>query len=64
MENITTKEVINFLGYAHWSISIRKSQLKENSISVFKARYDTSIVEKYLDTSTIKENSKFDQTTL
>ena len=37
---------VNFLGYAHWFISIRIYQIKDNSISVDQARYDTSIVAK------------------
>ena len=45
-------------------MSIIISQLKHHSISVDLDRYDTSVVEKYFDTSTIKENSKFHKTTL
>ena len=55
---------VKFLGYAHWFMSISISQLKEYSISVDQARYDTYFVEKDLDTSTIKENSRFHETTL
>ena len=44
----------NFLWYAHWFISIIISQLKNHSISLDQAIYDTSVVEKYLDTATIK----------
>ena len=47
----TWKEI---LGYAHWFISIRISQLKDHYSSADQARYDTSIVAKYLDTATIK----------
>ena len=47
---------INFLGYAHMCMSIRISQLKDYSISVDQARYAASVVAKYLDTETIKEN--------
>ena len=36
---------VNFLGFAHWFMSIRIYQLKDNSISVDQARYATSIVE-------------------
>ena len=50
---------VNFLGFAHWFMSITISQLKDHSISVDQARYDTSIVAKYLDTSTIKVSNKF-----
>ena len=37
---------VNLLGYAHWSMSIIISQMRDNSISVDKARYATSIVAK------------------
>ena len=37
---------VNFLGYAHWFISIRISQFKDHSISVDQSRYATSIVAK------------------
>ena len=45
-------------------MSIRISQLKDYSASVYQDRHDTAVVSKYLDTDTIKENSKFYQTTL
>ena len=54
----------NFLGYAHWFVSIRISRLKDHSISVDQAIYDTSIVEKYLDTVEVKVSTKFYKTTL
>ena len=54
---------LNFLGYAHWLMSIRISQLKYHSISVDQARYATSIVAKYLDTATVKVSKKFYKTT-
>ena len=50
---------VNFLGFAHWFMSIRISQLKDNSISVDQARYATSIVAKYLDTATVKVSKTF-----
>ena len=50
---------VNFLGYAHWFISIRIYQIKDHSIYVDQTRYATSIVEKYLDTSTVKASTKF-----
>ena len=37
---------VNSLGYAHWFMSIRISQMKDHSISVDQDRYDTSIVAK------------------
>ena len=55
---------VNFLGYAHWFMPIRISQLKDHSISVDKSRCATSIIKKYIETATIKENSKFHETTL
>ena len=55
---------VNFLGYAHWFMSIRISQLKDNSISVHQARYATSIVAKYLDTATVKVSTTFYRTKL
>ena len=50
---------VNLLGYAHWFMSIRISQMKDHSISVDQARYATSILEKYLDTATVKASAKF-----
>ena len=55
---------VNFLGYAHWCMSIIISQLKDHSISVDQARYATSIVAKYLDTAIVKVSNKFYKTTL
>ena len=55
---------VNFLGYAHWFMSIWVSQLKDHSISVNQARYVTSIVTKYLDTDTVKVSKKCYKTTL
>ena len=54
---------VKFLGYSHWFMSIRISQLKDHSISVDQARYATSIVAKYLDTATVKVGTKFYKTT-
>ena len=45
-------------------MSIRIYQLKDHSISVDQARYATSVVAKYLDTATVKVNTKFYKTTL
>ena len=45
-------------------MSISISQLKDHYISVDQARYATSIVEKYLDTATVKVSNKFYKTTL
>ena len=54
---------MNFLGYAHWFMSISIYQLKDHSISVDQARYDTSNVAKYLDIATVKVSTKFYKTT-
>ena len=40
-------------------MSIRVPQLKYHSISVYQARYSTSIVAKYLDTAIVKVSNKF-----
>ena len=53
-----------FLVYSHWFMSIRISQMKDHSISVDKAIYDTSILAKYLYTVTVKTNKKLYKTTL
>ena len=55
---------VNFLGYSHWFMSIRISQMKDPSISVDQARYATSIVVKYLDAAIVKVGTKFYKTTL
>ena len=55
---------VNFLGYAHWFMSIIISQMIEHSIYVDQARYATSIVAKYLDTNTVKVSTQFYKTTL
>ena len=47
---------VNFLGYAHWFMSIIISQIKDHSISVYQARYATS--------ATVKASKKFYKTTL
>ena len=46
---------INFLGYAHWFMSIIISQIKDHSISVGQAIYDKYIVAKYQYTATINK---------
>ena len=45
---------VNFLGYAHWFMSIGISQTKYYYISLNQDRYATSVFEKHLDTTTIK----------
>ena len=39
-------------------MSIMISQMKDHSISVDQARYDTSFVTDYLDTDTVKKGEK------
>ena len=55
---------VNLLGYANWFISIRISQIRDHSISVYQSRYATSIMAKYLDTDKVKTSAKFNNTTL
>ena len=55
---------MNFLGYAHWFMTIGISQMKDHSIFVDQAIYATSIVAKYLDTATVKVSKKFYNTAL
>ena len=55
---------VKFVGFAHWFMPIKFSQLKDHSISVDQARYATSIVAKFLDTATVKASNKFYKTTL
>ena len=50
---------VNFLGFAHWFMSIIISQLKDHSIYVDQAIYVTSIVAKYLYTATVKVSNNF-----
>ena len=38
--------------------------MKDHSVSVDQARYDTPVVAKYLDTATVKASTKFYRTTL
>ena len=52
------------MGYAHWVMLIRISQIMDHSIYVDQARYDTSIVAKYLDTAKVKASTKFYKTAL
>ena len=54
MKTVGKRFHVNFLGYAHWFMSIRISQLKDHYISVDQARYATAVVAKYLDTAKIK----------
>ena len=55
---------VNLLGHEHCFMSIIMSQIRDHSISVDQARYATSIVAKYLDTTTVKTITKFYKTPL
>ena len=55
---------VSFLGYAHCLMSTIISELKDHYISMDQDRYDTAVFATYLDTTTIKENSKLHKTTL
>ena len=50
---------VNLLGYAHWLISIRIYQIKDDSISVDQARYATSIVENNLILPQLRQVKSF-----
>ena len=54
---------MNFLGYAHWFMLVRISQMKDHSTSVNQARDATSVVAKYLHTDTVKVSKCFYNTT-
>ena len=45
---------VNLLGYVNWFMSIIIYQMSDHFISVDKARYDTSIVDKYRDNTTVQ----------
>ena len=64
MDNLGSRFHVNILGYSHWFMPIRISQLKDHSISVDQVRYATSIFAKYLDTATVKASKKFYKKTL
>ena len=50
---------VNFLGYAHWFMSIRIYQMKDHYISVDQDKYTTFVVAKYFDTAIVKTSTKF-----
>ena len=54
---------VNFLGYTHYFMSIRIYQMKDHSIYEDQARYNNSIVSKYLDIVTVKAIKTFYKTT-
>ena len=55
---------VDFLEYANWFMSKRIYQMKDHYIYVDQARYETFIVVKYLDTTTVKASNFFYNTTL
>ena len=55
---------MNFLGYSHWFMLIRMSQIKDYYIEVDQARYSTYILAKYLYTTTVNTSTHFYKTTL
>ena len=63
MDTLGNRSHVKFLGYAHWFMSIRISQMKNHSISEDQDRYANSIVAKYLDTDTVQTRTKFYKTT-
>ena len=64
VDTLGKRSHVNFLGYLHWFMSIRISQLKDHSIYVDQARYDLSSFAKYLNTATVKVITKCYKTTL
>ena len=64
MDTLGKRFHVNFLACEHWFMSIVISQVNYHSISVDHAGYATSVVDKYLDTSTVKKSTKFYKTTL
>ena len=55
---------VNFLGYAHCFMSIRISQINDRFISLYQARYSTSVVGIYFYNATVKTSTEFYKTTL
>ena len=60
--NLGKRFHVNFLEYEHWFMPIIISHMKDHYIYVNQDIYTTSIVEKYLDTSTVKASTKFYKT--
>ena len=50
---------VNFLGFSHWFMSIRISQLRYQLISVDQDRYATAVVAKYIDNTTVNNSKIF-----
>ena len=64
MDTLSNIFHVKLLVFVHLFISIRISQLKYRLISGNQARYDTSVIAKYLDTITVKTSTKFYKTAL
>ena len=62
-DNLGKRFHVNFLAYAHWFMSISIFQMKDHYISIYQARYATSIVDKYFDNATVKTSIKVYKTT-
>ena len=64
MDSLRNRFHVNFLGYAHWFLSIVISYIKEHYILVYQARYATSTVVEYLNTVTVNTSTTFYKFTL
>ena len=65
MDTLAKRFRVKFLGYTHWFMYIKISQLRYHYISVNQARYDTYVVAMYLDTTSINiKKSKLHKTIL
>ena len=59
LDTLRNRLYVYFLVYAYRFMSIIISQFKDHYISLYRSRYDTYVVAKYLDTVTLKYNSSF-----
>ena len=64
MDTLGKRFHVNFVGYAHWFMTMRISYMKDHSISMDQDRYATSIAAKYLDNAKVKASTKCYNTTL
>ena len=64
VENLGNIFNVKFLVYAHFFMSISISQINYHYISVYQARYYTSVVVNYLYTTTFKTSIYFYKNTL
>ena len=56
--NLGKRFHVNFMGFSHWFIYISIFQLRCHSVSLYQDRYATYIVDRYLDTDTVKKGKK------